>query len=353
MIIYKTGNILEEDVEAIVNTVNCVGVMGRGIALQFRKAFPDNYKAYAAACRKQEVKPGKLFIYETKQLKNPQLIINFPTKRHWKEKSHMEDIILGLEALVEEIKIRKIKSIAIPPLGSGLGGLEWGEVRKRITSSLEHMNEVDVIVFEPFGSLSEGSQLVGTDQPVRMTSGRAVLISLIDRYLQGLMDPSITLLEVHKLLYFMQEAGEPLRLQYSKAHYGPYAINLRHVLNAIEGHLIFGYADGGDQPNKRIELAPDALKQATNFLEAKATSSTRKNIAKVAELVEGFETPFGLELLATVHWLCKKEEARSLDEIVRKTYDWNNTKKRFTSRQIEIAYNAIETKGWLEKKDLK
>ena len=149
MIEFKTGDILQADAEALVNTVNCVGIMGRGIALQFKNAFPANFKAYAAACERKEVQPGKMFVFETGTMTNPKYIINFPTKRHWRGKSRMEDIDSGLKALVEEIRARGIRSIAIPPLGSGLGGLNWTDVRFRIVEALRDFNDVQVIVFEP------------------------------------------------------------------------------------------------------------------------------------------------------------------------------------------------------------
>src|ERR1700693_2272492 len=149
MIEYSTGDILQADAEALVNTVNCVGIMGRGIALQFKNAFPENFKAYVAACKREDVQPGRMFVYETGQLTNPKYIINFPTKRHWRGKSRMEDIDAGLEALAHEIRKRRIRSISLPPLGSGLGGLDWREVRPRIEAALCSLDDVHVIVFEP------------------------------------------------------------------------------------------------------------------------------------------------------------------------------------------------------------
>ncbi len=149
MVKYKTGDIFAEDADALVNTVNCVGVMGRGIALQFKKAFPENYKSYAAACRRNEVRPGRMFVSETDQLTNPRYVINFPTKRHWRDKSRMEDIDAGLVALAEEIRSLDIRSIAIPALGSGLGGLNWSDVRSRLEAALEEFNDLDIVVFEP------------------------------------------------------------------------------------------------------------------------------------------------------------------------------------------------------------
>ena len=152
MIRFTTGDILAEDAEALVNTVNCVGVMGRGIALQFKKAFPENFRVYADACARGEVQPGRMFVFETRQLTNPRYIINFPTKRHWRGNSRIEDIDAGLKDLVTVIRERDIRSIAVPPLGAGLGGLEWSDVRPRIEKALHGFNDLDVVVFEPRGA---------------------------------------------------------------------------------------------------------------------------------------------------------------------------------------------------------
>ena len=149
MIEYKTGDILAEDAEALVNAVNCVGIMGRGLALQFKNAWPENFKAYAAACRRHEVQPGCMFVFETGLLANPHYIINFPTKRHWREKSRIEDIHSGLGALAGEIQERRIRSITIPALGAGLGGLSWDEVRTNIECALRPLIEVKIVVYKP------------------------------------------------------------------------------------------------------------------------------------------------------------------------------------------------------------
>ena len=345
MIEYKTGNLLTEDAEALVNTVNCVGVMGRGIALQFKKAFPENFKAYAEACKWGEVKPGRMFVHESGGLANPRFIINFPTKRHWRGKSRIEDIEAGLQDLLCVIQEKRIRSIALPPLGAGLGGLEWQEVRARIEQVLGELEDVRVIVFEPKGA-PDAKKMPRDRKVPKMTQGRAALVELMDRYLRGLLDPFITLLELHKLMYFMQEAGEPLRLRYKKGLYGPYAENLRHVLNEIEGHMVTGYADGGDAPEKPLQLVPGAVEKASRFL--KAHPETRAHYTQVSKLVEGFESPFGLELLSTVHWVIKREAPQSLEDVKQKTYAWNERKRQFTSRQINLAVNVLLEKGWVE-----
>lgn len=344
MIRFKTGNLLVEDVEALVNTVNCVGVMGRGIALQFKKKFPENFKLYAAACKREEIVPGKMFVYKTGALMNPKYVINFPTKRHWRGASKMEDIENGLQDLVKVIKDLKIQSIALPPLGCGLGGLDWNTVRVRIESVMNELHDVDVVVFEPKGAPA-AEEMVKNRKVPKMTPGRTALVELMHRYLSGLLDPFITLLEVHKLMYFLQESGENLRLQYTKAPYGPYAENLRHVLNEIEGHLIFGYADGEDKPDKQLKLVPGAYEDATRFLNEH--KSIKEHYDKVSDLVDGFETPFGLELLATVHWVATKENASDADQIIEQTYQWSERKKQFTQRQLKLAYAVLCDKGWI------
>lgn len=349
MIEYTSGDILNDESEALVNTVNCVGIMGRGIALQFKKAWPDNFKAYEAACKRDEVQPGRMFVFETGRLTPPRYIINFPTKRHWRGKSRIEDIEAGLAALVEVIRARDIHSIAVPPLGSGLGGLDWIDVRARIESALADVPEVQARVYEPKGA-PQAEQMRHVRNVPRMTAGRAALVGLMRRYLAGLLDPSISLLEVHKLMYFMQAAGEPLQLRYVKAPYGPYADNLRHVLHAIEGHLVAGYADGGDAPEKPLTLVPGAVEEADVFLHAHA--ETRARLERVAKLVEGFESPFGMELLSTVHWILDHdEEARSKAEVVDRAYAWNPRKRQFTPRQIGIAVDVLASQNWVRPLD--
>jgi O-acetyl-ADP-ribose deacetylase (regulator of RNase III) len=342
MIRYTQGDIIKADAEALVNTVNCVGVMGRGIALKFKKAFPDNFKAYAVACQREEVQPGHMFVYDTGRIW-PRFIINFPTKRHWRGKSRIEDIKVGLVALVEEIRLRNIRSVAIPPLGCGLGGLNWNEVRPLIERTLSALPDVDILVFEPNGTSTEACKNNSTDVP-KMTEGRAALVGLMERYLRALLDPTITLLEVHKLMYFLQAAGEPLKLRFVKANYGPYAENLRHVLRVIDGHLIAGYLDGGDEPGKQLTLVPGATRDANKFLEKHPATCKRFN--RVAHLVEGFETPVGLELLSTVHWLITKEQLQGYDALVQAVHDWVPRKRQFTPAQIKLATTHLESGGW-------
>lgn len=184
----------------------------------------------------------------------------------------------------------------------------------------------------------------------KMTAGRAALVSLLDRYLFGLLDPFVTSLEAHKLMYFLQAAGEPLKLRFQKGTDGPSAENLRHVLNAIEGRFVSGYSDGDDATGKQLQLKPGALEEARAFLADNADTQAR--VARVSDLADGFESAFGLELLSTVHWVAANDaQTADLDEIVRRTYGWNERKKQFSRRQIEIAVRVLSKKGWMSPAD--
>jgi len=261
MIRLTKGNILQARAEALVNTVNCMGYMGKGIALQFKKAFPANFKAYEQACRAKEVQTGRVFVYATGSMMDPKFIINFPTKQDWRENSKYEYVAEGLKSLLQVIRERGIKSIAIPPLGCGLGGLDWAKVRPMIESAFQSLPQVDLTLFEPAGSPEVRNMPIGTDRP-KLTVPRALLIQLMRLYKE--LDYGLTLLEIQKLGYFLQEAGQPLRYNFEKAIYGPYATNLNRVLENLEGHFIRGYL-GSQRPDEEIELLPGAVEEASSF----------------------------------------------------------------------------------------
>ncbi len=201
-----------------------------------------------------------------------------------------------------------------------------------------------MLLYEPAGA-PDPTAMVKSKTPPRMTPGRAMLLSLMEQYLRGLMDPFLSLLEVHKLMYFAQEAGQPLRLRYVKGPFGPYAENLRQVLSHVEGHFVSGYADGGDAPDKLLSVMPGALEAADAFLGA--SPGVQERFARVAELVEGFETPFGMELLATVHWVATREGVKSPEAATLAVHAWNTRKQQFSARQIRLAWNVLVSKGWL------
>ncbi|MBG9587220.1 type II toxin-antitoxin system antitoxin DNA ADP-ribosyl glycohydrolase DarG [Cytobacillus firmus] len=321
MIEYRKGNLLEDSSEALVNTVNTVGVMGKGIALQFKQAFPEVFREYEKACKKSEVKTGEMHVVETNSLVGPRYVINFPTKQHWKEKSRMSYIVEGLKDLVRVVRELNIQSIAIPPLGCGNGGLEWSVVKPLIEKAFQDL-PLDVHVYEPAGSPKADKMKIGTKQP-RMTKSRALLLASIDQY----KEPGyrLSLLEVQKIAYFLQEAGERLKLNFEKNKYGPYAENLNFVLQRLEGHFIRGYGDRNR--SAEIYLINSAGQKAYDYLEKNEEEEDKLRLAKVNEVIRGFETPYGLELLATVHWILKNKHPSSDEELVTEVQNWNKRKK--------------------------
>lgn len=343
MIEHVSGNLLEADAEALVNTVNTVGVMGKGVALQFRQAFPENYLAYRKACEGGKVVPGRMFVFRTGLLGNPRYIVNFPTKRHWRHPSSIEDIEAGLKALVQWVREQGIGSIALPPLGCGSGGLDWDVVRPRIEAAFAALPEVRVLLHAPAGAPTAERMPVATPSP-NMTAGRAALIGLLADY--AVPGYRQTLLEVQKLAYFLQAAGEPLRLTFAKEQYGPYAESLNHVLQRLEGHFIRGYGDRSREAT--IRLLPNAREQAGRFLEQHPETSQR--LDRVSRLIDGFESPYGMELLATVHWVAQEDPTSRSDvtAAVRGVHSWNLRKRRtFRPEHIQIAWQRLHHHGWL------
>jgi O-acetyl-ADP-ribose deacetylase (regulator of RNase III) len=289
-----------------------------------------------------------MFIFDNGRLINPRYIINFPTKRHWRGKSRIEDIRTGLTALIADVRRLNIGSIAVPPLGCGLGGLDWGEVRPLIEAAFSELPDLRVLLYEPVGTPNAKSMPVGTARP-HMTPARALFVKLMDTY--AALEYSRTLLEVQKLAYFLQEAGEPLRLKYEAGHYGPYAANLNKVLEVMEGHFIRGYGDS-QKPGAEIELLPGAVEEATSFLTGKSDSLAR--LDRVAQLIEGFETPYGMELLATTHWVAHRggpssaAPASNAHQAVEQIHDWNPRKQQvFKPEHIRTAWNHLVQQEWM------
>jgi O-acetyl-ADP-ribose deacetylase (regulator of RNase III) len=348
MIEIVSGNLLEAQVEALVNTVNTEGVMGKGIALQSRQAFPAMFNAYLADCRAGAVTLGKMNVFDLGGLlpSGPRWIINFPTKGHWKSRSRLKDIESGLESLVATVRELNIKSVAVPPLGCGHGGLDWSDVRQLIERAFVPIPDVRVLLFAPAGAPAAADMQNRTESP-SLTTGRAALITLIDGYLKGLLDPNVTLLEIHKLMYFLQEAGQELKLKYEAQQYGPYARNLRHVLIKLEGHMLRGYGDGDDKPDKPIELVSGAVEAARQFLAGDTNVHDRMD--RVKKLIEGYEDPYGLELLSSVHWvMCQDRNSRdSMHAAIAAVHSWNDRKRQVFKREhLAAAWQRLRRENW-------
>ncbi|MCX4025175.1 macro domain-containing protein [Endozoicomonas sp. SM1973] len=344
MIKFTTGNILKDKSEALVNTVNCVGVMGKGLALQFKKAFPDNFNAYKKACDKKLVATGNMFVTKQEDMYDTKWIINFPTKKHWRGSSNIEYIENGLVDLVKIIKKNNINSIAIPPLGSGLGGLDWSIVKEKIMTALATLENVDITVYEPSRSPSVSEMPIRTKKP-NMTKGRALLLKLLEFYHKK--EYECTKIDIQKLAYFLQEAGQPLKLNYEANKYGPYAKNLNNVLHIIDGHFIEGYGDG--VAKSEISVKTSAIEEASNFLEENKNIEAKKRLKKVEKLIDGYETPLSMEVLATVHWVVNHEglDKDNVDGITDFIQHWNEHKASIKPTYIHKALNRLKEYAWI------
>ena len=345
MIHEKFGDILAADAEALVNTVNCVGVMGKGIALQFKMKYPENYKIYKKICDQGRMMVGKVLIVEQISSANPRYIVNFPTKRHWKGKSIIQDISKGLDSLIVEVKRLKIKSIAIPALGSGLGGLDWLQVKSIIIDAFSQFPDVDVLLYEPHYSPSVQNIEVNTKKP-KITLAKALLIKLMQVY--QALGYSHSLLEIQKLIYFINiPLQNELKFNFKKSDYGPYASSINHLLQDMENHYTRGF---GDRVQKaEVRLLDNAIEEADIFLSEK--DKCLENIKKIKQLVDGFETPFGMELLSTAHWVAINECAinSTNDEIIKKVHQWNSRKsKLFQPHHLNIAIARLREGQWIK-----
>lgn len=339
----KHNDLLKQQADAIINTVNCVGVMGKGIALQFKKAFPENYKAYAKACKNNEVKIGKMFIYQTGFLDSnihSKYIINFPTKEHWRGNSKIEYIEKGLDDLYNVIQDLNIKTLAMPPLGCGNGGLNWTDVKKLIINKLSPIEDLILYLYEPQISVLKTTSLVGKSVP-KLTKIRVAVCKAIERYRE--LDYCLSHLEVQKLMYFFELTGETRSLNFEHQKFGPYSDKLRHVLNSIDGYYIDGFKDS---LHAEIHIKSNMLERINE--EFKNYPDLDARFKRLSDLISGFETPFSMELLATVHWVITQEGAKTRDDVISKVHSWSERKaKMFTPEYIDIAINRLKNYKWI------
>jgi len=309
MMKFLQGNLLDAPVEALVNTVNTVGVMGKGIALMFKEAFPENFRVYEDACEHKEVKIGRMFVTENRTFSGPRWIINFPTKKHWRQPSKLEWITEGLGDLRKVIQENAIRSIALPPLGAGNGGLDWSEVRPEVERALGGLEGVEVLVYEPTAKYQNVAKRTGVEQ---LTPARVLMAEMIRRY--WVLGIECTYLEVQKLGWFLERSihllgiEDPLKLQFKADKYGPFSDRLRHMLNALDGtylHCDKRLSDAG--PSDTIWFDEKRRSYVDLFLQQDESHSLNNVLDLTAKRIDGFESPLGMELLATVDWLIERE----------------------------------------------
>jgi O-acetyl-ADP-ribose deacetylase (regulator of RNase III) len=338
MITYTQGNLLEAKAEALVNTVNTVGVMGKGIALMFKERFDNNYQRYAAACKGKQVRTGKMFVTEVRELDGPRWVINFPTKQHWKSPSKLEWVVEGLQDLRHFLLENKVKSVAIPPLGSGNGGLKWADVRQAIDLALAGLTDIEILVFEPTKKYQNVAKPSGVEQ---LTPARALIAELVRRY--WVLGMECSLLEVQKLAWFLQRMIErwapdnPLKLDFEANRFGPYADKLRHLLNGLDGSYLHCDKRIGDAGPLDLIWFEDGKKDfLLAYLNTTEARPYAKALEKAASLIDGFESPFGMELLATVDWLLERDKCEPTVEGIRKGLSQWRAGEGATERKLKL-----------------
>lgn len=306
---YTHGNLLESNAEALVNTVNEVGIMGKGIALMFREKFPENANVYEQACKYDQVKTGKMLVVENLSLIGPKWIINFPTKKHWRNPSKLEWVSEGLKDLVRVLREKGIRSVALPPLGCGNGGLEWRRVRQEIERELSVLVDVEVLVYGPTWEYQNNLKQEGLE---KLTPARALIVEIVRRY--SLLGIECSNLEIQKLAWFLQRVvrmmhlKDPLRLEFSANKYGPYADQLRHLLDGLDGgylHCQKRLSDAG--PFEPMWIESGKKGEVESYLQSDSARDYLPVLEKTTAIIYGFESPLGMELLATVDWLITKE----------------------------------------------
>lgn len=338
MIQYITGNILDSNAQALVNTVNTIGVMGKGIALQFKKAYPNNYKAYKKASQSAEIAVGKMFITKDSNVSSGEkIIINFPTKTDWKKPSEYKYIEDGLEDLIKVIKKNQIKSIAIPPLGAGNGGLKWEKVKRIIEEKLNNLN-IQVYLYEPTAQIKEHLK----KERAKLTDARALLLYLLYDLVKN--GEYVSEFSSEKVCYFLQKFGAKkyFKLEYEPQFYGPYSGKVRFVLNALNGSYVMGYSDMDKRPFEPLTLVADGYDTVKSHIE---NNVELFDIAQKTMLfLQGFYSDFALELLSSIDYILAKEKTFEKAIISQKLEEWSDRKRSMFSnpKYIDISLKHLQ-----------
>jgi O-acetyl-ADP-ribose deacetylase (regulator of RNase III) len=343
MITWTTGDILSSPAEALVNTVNTVGVMGKGIALQFKENFPNNYKAYLDACKKKELEPGKLLpVWDENLRTGKKLIINFPTKIHWRSPSQYEYIEKGLDAMKKLLVEQKVKSIAIPPLGCGNGGLDWNRVRPLIEDKLQDL-KLDIFVYEPNEAIKEIlQQKEALRKEVQLTPARASLLYALFAFES--MGEYSSLFAANKLAYFLQRKGQKLNLDFKPYYYGPYAIGVEKVLYHLNGVYLKGLEQGQAKPFEPLHLNYEKWNEVNDYVNTKLESEDAERVKSLIRFLSGYTSELSLEILATVDFILNEHPGYSLDEVIEKIAHWNFRKKTLFQREhVKTSYDYLKS----------
>jgi len=336
---YVIGNLLEADAQALVNTVNTVGVMGKGIALQFKERFPTNYKIYNDASKKGLVTVGKMLTTDEPTFNGIQTIINFPTKQEWYKKSQYAFIEQGLVDLVKVIREKEIKSIAVPPLGCGNGGLKWDKVKDLLEKYLGNL-DADVQIFEPNDAVKEVLQNETVIKKVNLTPARAMLLYALFKYER--LGERASLFAANKLAYFLQKSGEPLKLDFKPYIYGPYTQSVEKVLYSLNGIYLKGMEQMSVKPFEPLKLNYERFDEIESYIKSNLSYNQEERLENLFKVIDGFETTFSLEILSSIHFIINENPKLSEKEVLEKIQNWNNRKKNLIKEEhISIALQHL------------
>lgn len=340
---YITGNLLAAPAQALVNTVNTVGIMGKGIALQFKERFPINFKVYEKACKAGEVKVGKMLVVRENTLEGEKIIINFPTKTEWFKKSQYSYIEEGLQDLVRVIRGYKISSIAIPPLGCGNGGLKWEKVKEMMDKYLSTLSDVDITVYEPNNAVKAVLQKEETQKDAKLTAARAMILAALFKYER--FGEIASVFAANKLAYFLQESGENLKLQFTQYAYGPYAQAMDKLLYSMNGKYLKGIEQMDAKPFEPIELNYDKRDEVMDYVKTQLSPEQKQRLSNLFKAIEGFESTLSLEILSSTHFTLKKNPELQKDALIEKV-QWNVRKQQLiTPEYVELAYQHLKQHG--------
>jgi len=341
-IFFEKGNLFETGAEAIVNTVNCVGVMGKGVALEFKNRWPDNFKAYKKLCQNKHLRPGGVFIFDTDDLfgdskKHQRYLINFPTKDHWRSKSKLSYIEQGLDDLLVKLESLNIKSVALPPLGCGNGGLDWDEVKLLLEKKLSKMQSADFYIYGPKESVlsPEYESIPSSD----MTEKRAILVKAIGEF-EPYFGGYLTRISLQKIVYFLQSMGIDYGVEFSRNTHGPYSEELHKIFKVMDDKkFIVNYK----KDESLIQASTGALAMANEFLDEFGHENNVEKIQRLSLLIQGYESPFGMELLSSIHYLVSSENVHDAEEVVDAINNWNDHKSsQFEDKAVLLAYERLK-----------
>jgi O-acetyl-ADP-ribose deacetylase (regulator of RNase III) len=341
MIRYIEGNILESNADALVNTVNIVGVMGKGLALQFKKEFPQNYRVYQKACKDGSFSIGDLIVTEEESLLyGKKIIIDLPTKTDWRKPSEYSYIEEGLKKLSDLIREKNIKSVAIPSLGTGHGGLDWNKVKSLIEAILKNTNS-DIQVYLPNFVIQEAMR----EERARLTPARAMLLAvLFDLVKNG---EFVSEFSAEKVAYFLQRFGasDMFKLNFQPNFYGPYSGKVRRVLYYLNGSYITGYSAMDKKPFEPLGIMMDAEKDVMDYLNEGSNLAYLDIVNRTKDFLSGFYSAFGLELLSTIDFLSSKHKTKDLGTLLSQLKNWSNRKQTLFSNKkfIEQALFRLES----------